>query len=71
MVTWSNIEETERLADFSKYFESKKDEIRLRNPKFKKPRKRCPDIGSKNIHINFQADRGTMGTLSKIGELKG
>ena len=41
------------FGDFSKYFEFKNDEIRLKIPKFKKARKIFPDIGSQNVHINF------------------
>ena len=40
---------TEMLDDFSKYFEFKKDEIRLKNLYFKKPRKNCPYIVSTNL----------------------
>ena len=38
MGTLSKIGGTERLEDFSKYFELRKDEIRLKNQKFKNQR---------------------------------
>ena len=34
------------ILNFSKNFELKKDEIRLQDPKFKKPRKKILDIDS-------------------------
>ena len=49
----SKIKETERLTDFSNYFEFIKAEIRLRNLNSKKI---IPNNGSKNIHINFRND---------------
>jgi len=59
MKTLPKIGGTERLEDFSKYFELKKDEIPLKNQK-----KKCPDIDSKNMHINLRKYR-SMETLSK------
>ena len=49
--TLLKIRETEKFEDFCKYFELEKDEIRLKNLKFKNPRKRRTDIGSKNVYI--------------------
>ena len=57
------------MEKISKYLEFKKDEIRLKNSNFEKPRKWEPDNGPKNTHIKFQNDRST-GTLSKIGGTK-
>ena len=61
--TLSKIGITERLEEFSKYFELKKDKIRLKYPKFEKLRKNYPDNGPKNTHIKYQKDR-SMGALS-------
>ena len=66
MGTSSKIGGTEKLEDFFKYFEFKKDEIWLKNPKFEKPKKSSPGNGPKKTHIKFQNDR-SMGTLSNIG----
>ena len=48
------------FEDFSKYFEIKNDEIQLKNLKYKKLRKRYPDIGIKNMHIRFKKDRSIL-----------